>query len=76
MGEAILRDYWRSSAAYRVRIGLNLLGLPSQILQSSCGKDDRHKEGVHFVGPEEEKATDHRSLVQLTVCIYSARPHD
>jgi maleylacetoacetate isomerase len=28
MGEAILRDYWRSSAAYRVRIGLNLLGLP------------------------------------------------
>jgi maleylacetoacetate isomerase len=28
MGDAILHDYWRSSAAYRVRIGLNLLGLP------------------------------------------------
>lgn len=28
MNEIILYDYWRSSAAYRVRIGLNLLGLP------------------------------------------------
>jgi maleylacetoacetate isomerase len=28
MAEPLLHDYWRSSAAYRVRIGLNLLGLP------------------------------------------------
>lgn len=28
MPEAVLYDYWRSSAAYRVRIALNLLGLP------------------------------------------------
>lgn len=28
MREVVLHDYWRSSAAYRVRIGLNLLGLP------------------------------------------------
>lgn len=28
MSEVLLHDYWRSSAAYRVRIGLNLLGLP------------------------------------------------
>ncbi|MFD1329060.1 maleylacetoacetate isomerase [Mycoplana ramosa] len=27
MGEAILYDYWRSSASYRVRIALNMLGL-------------------------------------------------
>ncbi len=27
MSAAVLYDYWRSSAAYRVRIGLNLLGL-------------------------------------------------
>ncbi len=27
MSEIVLYDYWRSSAAYRVRIGLNLLGL-------------------------------------------------
>ncbi len=26
--DIILHDYWRSSAAYRLRIGLNLLGLP------------------------------------------------
>jgi maleylacetoacetate isomerase len=28
MSEAILYDYWRSSACYRVRIALNLLGIP------------------------------------------------
>ncbi|NHB76304.1 maleylacetoacetate isomerase [Rhodobacter calidifons] len=28
MPETVLYDYWRSSAAYRVRIGLHLLGLP------------------------------------------------
>jgi maleylacetoacetate isomerase len=28
MAETVLYDYWRSSAAYRVRIALNLLGLP------------------------------------------------
>jgi maleylacetoacetate isomerase len=26
--DVILHDYWRSSSAYRVRIGLNLLGIP------------------------------------------------
>ncbi len=26
--QTILHDYWRSSASYRARIGLNLLGLP------------------------------------------------
>lgn len=30
MAEPVLYDYWRSSAAYRVRIGLNLLGLSWQ----------------------------------------------
>ncbi|WP_284165147.1 maleylacetoacetate isomerase [Frigidibacter sp. SD6-1] len=28
MPETVLYDYWRSSAAYRVRIGLSLLGIP------------------------------------------------
>lgn len=32
MAEAVLYDYWRSSAAYRVRIGLNLLGLSYQAI--------------------------------------------
>jgi maleylacetoacetate isomerase len=30
MTDVILHDYWRSSSAYRVRIGLNLLGLAYQ----------------------------------------------
>jgi maleylacetoacetate isomerase len=30
MTRTVLYDYWRSSAAYRVRIGLQLLGLPYQ----------------------------------------------
>jgi maleylacetoacetate isomerase len=32
MTEVILHDYWRSSSAYRVRIGLNLLGIPYQAI--------------------------------------------
>ncbi|MBL9072385.1 maleylacetoacetate isomerase [Tabrizicola sp.] len=28
MTDVILYDYWRSSSAYRVRIGLNLIGIP------------------------------------------------
>ena len=28
MTDVILHDYWRSSSAYRVRIGLNLVGIP------------------------------------------------
>jgi maleylacetoacetate isomerase len=30
MSEAVLFDYWRSSASYRVRIALNLKGIPYQ----------------------------------------------
>ncbi|WP_438751862.1 maleylacetoacetate isomerase [Pararhizobium sp. O133] len=30
MSDTVLFDYWRSSASYRVRIALNLLGLPHQ----------------------------------------------
>ena len=32
MAETVLYDYWRSSAAYRLRIGLNLLGLEHQAI--------------------------------------------
>ena len=32
MTEVILHDYWRSSSAYRVRIGLNLMGIPYQAI--------------------------------------------
>ena len=44
MPETVLHDYWRSSAAYRVRIGLHLLGLPTpvyhhhQLIRDDAGK--------------------------------------
>lgn len=43
----ILYDYWRSSAAYRVRIGLNLLGLGYQSVPVDLVKGE-HKSGEHL----------------------------
>lgn len=45
MSEAVLYDYWRSSAAYRVRIALNLKGIayrsvPINLLESEQLSDD------------------------------------
>ncbi|QKK24068.1 maleylacetoacetate isomerase [Rhizobium hidalgonense] len=45
MNEVVLYDYWRSSASYRVRIALNLLGLdyrtvPINLLDGAHGKPD------------------------------------
>ena len=47
MGEAILHDYWRSSAAYRVRIVLNLKGVvwrsrPLDLVGGEHKRDDYH----------------------------------
>jgi maleylacetoacetate isomerase len=43
----ILYDYWRSSAAYRVRIGLNLLGLAYQSVAVDLVKAE-HKSPEHL----------------------------
>jgi maleylacetoacetate isomerase len=43
----ILYDYWRSSAAYRVRIGLNLLGLEYQSVPVDLVKGE-HKSAAHL----------------------------
>jgi maleylacetoacetate isomerase len=47
MSDPVLHDYWRSSAAYRVRIGLNLLGLSyrSQAVDLLAG-DQRAAENI------------------------------
>lgn len=37
-----LYDYWRSSAAYRIRIGLNLLGLPYRSVPVDLVKGEQH----------------------------------
>jgi maleylacetoacetate isomerase len=39
--EIVLHDYWRSSAAYRVRIALNLLGLPYQTVPVDLAGGDQ-----------------------------------
>ncbi len=43
MNEIILYDYWRSSASYRVRIVLNLKGVPYTAIPTSLLEGD-HKE--------------------------------
>ena len=41
MTEAVLHDYWRSSAAYRVRIALNLLGIGWQSVAVDLLSDEQ-----------------------------------
>lgn len=49
-----LYDYWRSSAAYRVRIGLQLKGLPYDALPIDLtpGKDVQQSEDYRAVNPQ------------------------
>lgn len=50
-----LFSYWRSSAAYRVRIGLNLKGLEHQITPVHLVRDggQQHSEGYAALNPQE-----------------------
>lgn len=50
-----LYSYWRSSAAYRVRIGLNLKGLPYEIVPVHLVQDggQQHSEAYHAINPQE-----------------------
>lgn len=41
MTDVILHDYWRSSSAYRVRIGLNLIGLPYRSIPVDLSKGEQ-----------------------------------
>jgi maleylacetoacetate isomerase len=54
-GEIKLYSYWRSSACYRVRIALNLKGLPFETVPVHLLKDggEQHKAGFHDVNPQE-----------------------
>lgn len=52
--ELYLHSYWRSSAAYRVRIGLNLKGLRYDIVPVHLVRDggDQHKPGYIETNPQ------------------------
>ena len=49
-----LYSYWRSSAAYRVRIGLNLKGLPYELFPVHLLRDggDQHKPAFRSANPQ------------------------
>lgn len=57
MSESALRlySYWRSSAAFRVRIAIHLKALPCEIVPVSLvrGGGEQHSEGFHQVNPQE-----------------------
>ena len=48
-----LYTYWRSSAAYRVRIALNLKGLAYESVPVHLAKDEQHAAGFQQVNPQE-----------------------
>lgn len=49
-----LYSYWRSSAAYRARIALNLKGLPYELVPVNIapGGSEQHTPGYHAVNPQ------------------------
>jgi len=51
-GEAILHDYWRSSAAYRVRIVLNLKGVAYRSVQVDLRAGDQATGAFHALNPQ------------------------
>ena len=48
----ILYDYWRSSASYRVRIALGLLGLPYQTQTVNLLTKEHHDEAFLAINPQ------------------------
>ena len=48
MDRLCLFSYWRSSAAYRVRIGLNLKGLPYDIMPVHLLRDGGEQRKAEF----------------------------
>ena len=52
MSETILHDYWRSSAAYRVRIVLNLKGVPYRSVQVDLRAGDQGSDAYRAVNPQ------------------------
>jgi maleylacetoacetate isomerase len=52
MTQAILHDFWRSSSAYRVRIALNLLGIPHDSVPVDLAAGDQRSEAHLAVSPQ------------------------
>ena len=52
-GRLTLYSYWRSSAAYRVRIALNLKELEHDIVPVHLMKNEQHAEAFRAINPQE-----------------------
>lgn len=52
-GSIRLYSYWRSSAAYRVRIALNLKGLPFETLPVHLARGEQHQAPLSDLNPQE-----------------------
>jgi maleylacetoacetate isomerase len=52
MGPIILYDYWRSSAAYRVRIALNLKGVDYESRQIDLREDEQKSDEYRSLNPQ------------------------
>ena len=52
MSEAIFHEYWRSSAAYRVRIVLNLKGIAYRSVQMDLTLGENQREDYHSLNPQ------------------------
>ncbi len=52
MSETVLYDFWRSSAAYRVRIVLNLKGVAYRAVPVDLPSDQQAREEYHALNPQ------------------------
>lgn len=53
MSETVLYDYWRSSAAYRVRIVLNLKGVAYRAVAIDLTRAEQSSEAYHALNPQD-----------------------
>lgn len=52
MSDAVLHDFWRSSAAYRVRIVLNLKGVTYRSVPIDLSKGEHERDDYHSLNPQ------------------------
>ena len=52
MSEVVFHEYWRSSAAYRVRIVLNLKGIAYRSARLDLGKGEHQRDDYHSLNPQ------------------------